>query len=109
MAGIIWLARNILLMQKKWVNMDTQGRIIDLLRPAVTCEIPGVKTATLGEAGMQGLIYLQAPSRLCSQTLPLMQRQQRIMSLACDVVTCPDISKKIIESSNHWCLKEMWS
>lgn len=67
----------------------------------VTCGIPGMKTAMHGEAGMQGLIYLQAPLQLYSLALLLMQCQQRIVSLACDVVTCPDISKKIIKSSDH--------
>lgn len=89
MAEIVCLARNILLMIKKWVNMDPLGRIIER---KVTCEMPGVRAATLGEAGTQGLIYLQ--SELCSLALP----QQRTVSLACDVVTCPDISKKIIKT-----------
>lgn len=61
MAGIIWLARNILLMQKKWVNMDTQGRIIDLLRPTWPVKSQGWKQLHVERLGCRGSFIFRHP------------------------------------------------
>ena len=53
-------ARNFLLVQKKrWVNMDPQGRIIDLLRPTQLVKSWGWKWLHLARVGCRGWVIFR--------------------------------------------------